>query len=177
MDEKSLIGSARMTIEDSRRVVDGIAEAGINFVAYMPESVFCEATRLMEDDRRFKVISVANENTGIGICAGAWLAGKKPVMMMESPGFLLSTYALARCPLLFGIPILLMVSHRGDTGDSAWWSFYSGEALESTLKALQIPYVKVDDLTHIGKLIVRSQASLDVGENPRALVFTRETFT
>jgi len=38
----------------------------------------------------------------------AWLAGKMPVIILETSGILLSTYALMRCHATFGIPILML---------------------------------------------------------------------
>lgn len=150
--------------------MQGFKEAGINFVVFMPESTMLPAARMIEKDKDFTFIQVSNEGTGAAICAGAWLGGKKPVMLMESPGLLLSSYALARFLLTFGTPVLLIVSHRGDIGDPVWWSSFSGPALKPALEALQIKYVEVSSVDDLKRIIIATQASLGVEESPRAIV-------
>ncbi len=65
---------------------------------------------------------MTNEGEGVAICAGAWLAGKMPAIILETSGILLSTYALMRCHATFGIPILMLSTYRGGLGDQEWYA-------------------------------------------------------
>jgi sulfopyruvate decarboxylase subunit alpha len=156
--------------EASKLLIEGFREAGIDFVSYMPDSVFYTFERIIEHEKSFTVIPVANESTGVAICCGAWLGGKKPVMLMESPGLLLTPYALARLPLLFGIPILLLVCHRGDMGDGVWWSTESYPAVKPLLAGLGVPYEEVDDPIKLKEMVVRAAASLKVSDRLRCIL-------
>jgi len=60
---------------------------------------------------------VAHEGTGIGLCAGAWLAGRRPAALIENFGLFASTYQLLRGHMSFGLPTLIITEFRGDTGD------------------------------------------------------------
>ena len=39
--------------------------------------------------QRFTTVPVTNEGEGVAICAGAWLAGNMPVIVLETSGILL----------------------------------------------------------------------------------------
>ena len=84
-----------------------LTEAGIDFVACMPDSAFLELYQRLEADSGIRYVQVANESDGVGICMGAWLGGARPALLMENTGFALSCYALLRGPAAFGIPMLL----------------------------------------------------------------------
>jgi len=156
--------------EASRLLIEAFKEAGIDFISYMPDSVFYTLERMLDQENGFTVVPVANESTGVAVCCGAWLGGKKPVMIMESPGLLLTPYALARLALLFGIPVLLLVSHRGDAGDGVWWAGESYRVVKPLLEALGIPYDEVDNPADLKKMVVRATASLKVTDHPRCIL-------
>lgn len=160
-----------MKEETAKVIVDALKEAGINYVAYLPDSFFFEVLKLVEKDRDMISISVSNECTGLCMCAGAWLGGKKPVMIMENTGILVSAYGITRLHQPFGIPVLILTSYRGDVGDSWWMSIALGHAYEPILRALSIPYELVSNIKDAQKAIIKSQASAEVSEELRTVVF------
>lgn len=162
-----------MNEENARRFIEAFKKAGINFIAYMPDSVLNNIERKLEEDPYFTAVSVANESCGIGVCSGASLAGKKSAMLMESPGFLLTPYALARLPLLFGLPIILLIVHRGESGDGVWWSAHSGPATTRVLESLNIPHQLIDVPDQIEPAILGASKSVEVNDMPRAILVGR----
>ena len=54
-------------------VVEGLKEAGIDFLTVLSESWLHEVHRQVVADPFFTVVPVANEADGVGICAGTWL--------------------------------------------------------------------------------------------------------
>ena len=59
------------------------------------------------------LIYPAREEEGLGICAGAYLAGRFPVMILQNSG--LGNLVNAYCSLnkYFEIPVFFIISHRG----------------------------------------------------------------
>jgi sulfopyruvate decarboxylase subunit alpha len=161
-----------MKQENAQTIVDAMKAAGINYVAYMPDSFFYDVLKIIEKDPEITSISVSNEGTGLCMCAGAWLGGKKPAMLMENTGILVSAYGIVRLHNLFGIPVLLLLSYRGDVGDGFWWSVPMGHATEPVLRGLQIPYATVKQTDEAKEAILGSQRCCDVGDELRAVLFT-----
>ena len=89
-------------------------------------------------------VQVASENDGVGVCMGAWLGGMKPALLVENTGFTLGTYALLRGPMAFGVPMLLLISHRGELGDERWFSVPFGWATKPLLDSMRITHRSVE---------------------------------
>ena len=60
----------------------------------------------------------------MGIVTGAYLAGRRGIVLMQTSGFATLPNALASLVVPFQIPLLMMVSERGTLGD-----FQLGQAL------------------------------------------------
>src|SRR5512132_3664162 len=98
-------------------IVAGLKSAGINFVATLPDEKMLEVIRAVERDKELKHVPLCREEEGIGICAGAYLAGKKTAIIMQNAGFLNSCNALTTTSLQLQIPIILLLYYAGDIGD------------------------------------------------------------
>ena len=116
------------------RIVAGLKKAGIDFVATLPDEKMVEVIRSVEGDPGLKHIPLCREEEGIGICAGAYLAGKKTALIMQNAGFLNSCNALTTTCLQFQIPTLLLIYYAGDMGDRGFTTL--GSVTEPTLQAL-----------------------------------------
>ena len=67
-----------MTPTDAAKtLITGLKGAGINLVATLPDINLSELLREVDQDRQLIHVPVCREEEGIGICAGAYLAGKK----------------------------------------------------------------------------------------------------
>lgn len=123
----------------------GLRENGVDFVVGLPCSGFTRAQELCLGDPEMRYVGVAHEATGIGICAGAWLGGKRPAALFENFGMMAAAYHLLRGNGTFGIPTLLILEYRGDAGDQEFWS-ETGELTEPLLMAMRINHCVVRDL-------------------------------
>src|SRR4026208_2234213 len=90
-------------------IVSGVKKAGIDFVATLPDEKMLEVIRAVEKDRELKHVPLCREEEGIGICAGAYLAGKKTAIIMQNAGFLNSCNALTTTSLQVQIPLLMLI--------------------------------------------------------------------
>ena len=152
-------------------VVQGLKEAGIGFLTTLSESWLFEVHRKVSKDPFFTVVPVANEAEGVGICAGTWLGGKKSAILMENSGLRVACESLAR---LQGIPVLLLMSYRGDWGDAPWWAASMGATTEPLLTALRIPYRVVRSEEEIVPALARAVRSLNAYRSHVALLFGGE---
>jgi sulfopyruvate decarboxylase subunit alpha len=158
----------------TRAIVEGLKEGGVNFVVYMPDSFFFETIAAIEQDPAFECVSVPNESVGMCLAAGAWLGGKKPVMVMENTGLYVAMNAITRFHQPFGVPVLMLMSYRGDAGDGWWQVNDIGHAFEPTLKGLRVTYELVEDAAQARKAIQLLQTSAGVSEELQAVVFRKE---
>jgi sulfopyruvate decarboxylase subunit alpha len=120
--------------------VKGMKKAGVNIVCYLPDSHLKELYKAVVDDPEFHSVCVTNEGEGVGVCGGVFASGKRAVMIMENSGLRVASESLARLGLGHGIPVVMIMSYRGEFGEPNWWGIPHGITMEPVLEALRIPY-------------------------------------
>lgn len=159
-----------MKQSDAELIGTSLANAGFNFAATLPATQIHTLQAWIADSPRFKTVAVTNEGEGVSICAGAWLAGKMPVIVLETSGILLSTYALMRCHATFGIPILLLSTYRGGLGDQEWYAVHTGAVLPQLLQSLRIPCKVVSSVADMDAMFVDARRTMDASMHPVSIV-------
>jgi sulfopyruvate decarboxylase alpha subunit len=96
-------------------------------------------------------IPATREAEAIGIAAGAYLSGKRPVVYMQNSGLFDSSNDIASLLIPYKIPVLLSVSWRGCPGEDAPQHLVTGKATKSLLDSIEIPYeiLEKDNIDHI----------------------------
>ena len=158
--------------EAAKTIVDGLKRAGINFVATLPDINLADLLREVEEDRDFIHVPVCREEEGIGICAGAYLRGKKCAAIMQNGGFFNSTNAIVSTSLQYQIPILLLIYYAGEIGDRTFST--TGSMTEPVLQALGVRYYVMRDTGGAPELIKRAEILADDSKRPVALLLTKE---
>jgi sulfopyruvate decarboxylase subunit alpha len=159
------------TTEGARQILAGLKEAGINLVASVPDINMLQLIDLLSEDKEIAHVPVGREEEGIGVCAGAHLAGKRPAMLMQNGGLLNSCNGLTTTALQFGIPMLLLVYYAGDMGDNAFHMV--GLATEPVLQGLGIKYTVMRDPAKVKQDIAGAVMAAVGSKRPVALLLTR----
>ncbi len=166
----------KLKAEAVTAIMEGLKEAGIDFVATLPCMAVAPLLPHIMRDPQFKHVPVCNEGDGIVICAGAWMGGKKPALLIENTAVLLGTYALTGLDYMYGgIPMLLIVDHRGSFGDgTAYFFFGGGIVAPAILDILKIPYTVVQESSKLAVEIVRGQKTAEAYGKPVAILLSGE---
>jgi sulfopyruvate decarboxylase TPP-binding subunit len=159
-----------MNQSDAETIGTALADAGFNFAATLPADQLHALQAWVSKSQRFQTVAVSNEGEGMAICAGAWLAGKMPVVILETSGILLSTYALMRCHATFGIPTLMLSTYRGGLGDQEWYSIQTGAVLPELLGALRIPCKVVSRAEEMADIFVDARRTMSSSLHPVSIV-------
>ena len=122
----------------------GLKGAGINLVATLPDINLADFLSEVEEDREIIHVPLCREEEGIGICAGAYLVGKKCAAIMQNGGFFNSNNAIVSTLLQYQIPLLLLIYYAGDIGDRTFST--TGSMTEPVLQALGIRYYIMRDI-------------------------------
>jgi len=155
-------------------IVDGLKEAGVDIVACLPESLLKSTYRLLQREEDLRFIPVSNEADMPGIVVGAYLGGKRAVMMMENSGLRQSCEPIARFAFTHHMPIVMMMAFRGGFPEYNWWGHAHAQTMEPILHALRIPFWLVQRQDEIKSRIKGAFVHADSSQWPVALVFTGE---
>jgi sulfopyruvate decarboxylase subunit alpha len=157
-------------------IIEGVKEAGIDFVVTLPCTAVSPVIPHIMREPQFKHVPVNNEGDGIVICAGAWLGGKKPALLIENTAVILGAYSLTGLDCIFGgIPMLIIVDHRGSFGDGLGYFFFGGGLMApAILDTLKIPYIIVRESNKLAAEIVRGQKTAEAYGKPVAILLSGE---
>ena len=162
-----------MSAQDAAKtIVSGLKDAGISLVATLPDINLSELLYEVENDRDILHVPLCREEEGMGICAGAYLVGKKCAAIMQNGGFFNSNNAIVTTLLQYQIPVLLLIYYAGDVGDRTF--SVSGSLTEPVLHALGIRYYTMRDTSDAPELIMRAQILAEDSKRPLALLLTKD---
>jgi len=158
--------------EAASTIVKGLKEAGIRLIATLPDINVAELLKAVEEDPDVTHVPLCREEEGIGVCAGAYLVGKKCAAIMQNGGFFNSTNAIVSTLLQYQIPLLLLIYYAGDIGDRTFST--SGSMTEPVLHALGIRSYVLREPKYVSEVINRAQILTEDSKRPVALLLTKE---
>lgn len=159
-------------IRAAGKFVDSLKKAGVDFVATLPDLKVVELIRAIDKDPALKHVPLCREEEGVGICAGAYLTGKKPAMVMQNAGLLNSCNALTTTCLQFQIPVLLLIYYAGDFGDRGFATV--GSVTEPVLDALGLRTYILRRPDEVEQTIRGAQVLAEDSRRPVAILLTRD---
>lgn len=116
-----------------------LKEQGFDFFTGVPCSILKGVINYLSEAPDVPYIPATREDEAIGIATGAYLAGKKPVVLMQNSGLGNSIGTLASLVLLYEIPLLLLISWRGYQGKDAPEHLIMGKSTIKILEDIGVP--------------------------------------
>jgi sulfopyruvate decarboxylase subunit alpha len=163
-----------VSVSSSRLIYDALKGVGVRVVSALPETWLVHLIRMAEDDPEMILVRLAKEEEGVGISAGAHFAGVKSAMLMQNHGFLASVNGIVSCAQLYRIPLLMLISARGEFGERDPWQTEGGLVTAHLLDALRIPYDRLDVGEQVGPRIAKAQTLAYSASRPVALLLGRD---
>ena len=114
-----------------------LAGNGIREVSYVPDAGHKRLIELCQADKAMRTVVLTTEEEGLGLVMGAWLAGDKSAVLMQSSGVgnIINTLAtIKECRF----PLLMLVTMRGDEGEFNPWQVPMGQATQTVLEAMGV---------------------------------------
>jgi sulfopyruvate decarboxylase subunit alpha len=127
-------------MKTSLAIYHGLKRAGIDFATSVPCVNLQELLDLVGKDPDIIHVPVTREEEGVGLCAGAWMGGRRPALLMQNSGLGNCINALTSLDILYGIPLLMIISHRGGRGEPMVGQVPMGRLTVPLLDAMRIPH-------------------------------------
>jgi sulfopyruvate decarboxylase subunit alpha len=154
----------------STAVLRGMKKAGVDFVVSVPCVNLKDLIVMIDNDPDIIHVPVTREEEGVGVCAGAYMGGKRTAMLMQNSGLGNSINALASLNELYGIPLLIIMSHRGVEGETVCAQVPMGELTPKLLKTMDIPYFVPSSKQEAEVIIVKAVATAEEKKCPVAVL-------
>jgi phosphonopyruvate decarboxylase len=159
-------------VSPSQQFLDELERQGYNFFTGVPCSLFEGVTRILDAEPRYGYISAVREDSAIGIAAGAYFGGRQPVVLMQNSGLGVSINALVSLNQIYDIPVLIVVSWRGEGGEDAPEHLVMGDVMDPLLDLLRIPWRRLN-LSTLAEDIAALTRTIRETRQPVALVASR----
>ncbi|MBH66869.1 MAG: phosphonopyruvate decarboxylase [Rhodospirillaceae bacterium] len=117
---------------------------GVKTVGYVPDAGLTDLINSCEADNDIRSVVTTTEEEGIGLSAGAWLGGDKSAVLMQSSGVGNTVNAIASIISSCQFPLFMIVTMRGQYGESNPWQIPMGQAVEPVLKSLGVHVFEVE---------------------------------
>ncbi|MCC7346195.1 MAG: decarboxylase [Variibacter sp.] len=121
-------------------VKDTLKRHDVRLVTYVPDNVLKPLITATAEDDFFTAFATTREEEAVGIVSGAVMGGMRGIVLMQTSGFATLANVLASLPLVFQLPVLLMVSERGTLGEFNLGQAMVLRTMRPVLDALSIPY-------------------------------------
>jgi len=89
----------------------------VRLITYVPDNVLTPLIAGVNADNYFLPVTATREDEAIGTVSGAYMAGLRGAVMMQTSGFALIANALASLVLPYQIPVVMVISERGTLGE------------------------------------------------------------
>jgi sulfopyruvate decarboxylase subunit alpha len=163
-----------VSTQNSQIVYDALRACDVQLFSALPETWLVHLIRMAEDDPDATLVRLAKEEEGVGISAGAHLAGVKSAMLMQNHGFLASINGIVSLAHLYRIPLLMLISYRGEFGELDPWQTQGGGVTEPLLDALGIPHTRLEDPAQVASRVRKAQTLAHSANKPVALLLCRD---
>jgi sulfopyruvate decarboxylase alpha subunit len=127
----------------SERFIERLREEGFSFFTGVPCSLLSGLISCLEN--RPDYLPAVREDAAVGLCAGAFMAGRLPVLLMQNSGLGYSLNAFTSLNLIYKIPVLVIMSWRGHLGKDAPEHIIMGDINENLLKTSGMEYAVLGD--------------------------------
>ena len=130
----------REKMEWPGKIVDLLKANDICSISFVPDAVIGRILKVAGEDPYFNLTTLAREEEGIGIITGEYFGGRYGALMMQSSGLGNCVNALASLAIPYQIPLLMLISQRGELGEFNACQVVMGKAIRNILDALGIQH-------------------------------------
>lgn len=125
-------------------VVRVLKSNDVRLITYVPDKVLAPLIKRIHADDYFTVICPAREEEAVGIVTGAYMAGLRGIVLMQTSGFATLPNALASLTVPYQIPMLMMISERGTLGDFQLGQVIVCRTMRPILESLNIEHYAIE---------------------------------
>ena len=146
----------------SEQLLAELKKNGADYFASVPCKLLGDLINLLSEDTAVTHVTATREEEGLGLCAGAFLGGQTPVLVMQNTGVGTLITSLFSLALFYNLPITMIVSHRGTPGEKIGTQVPMSNAVKPLLDVVGVPYFSFShrrEIAKVGRLVTHAQVA------------------
>jgi len=168
-----LENAARMPAEAWDEIVVRVLKANeVKLITYVPDKVLAPLIKRVHADGFFTVLCPAREEEAAGIVTGAYMAGYRGIVLMQTSGFASLPNVLASLAVPYQIPLLMMISERGTLGDHQLGQAIVCRTMRPILESLGIEHHVITRLEDVEFIVERMIKQAFATQAPAAMILS-----
>ncbi|MEP3524825.1 MAG: sulfopyruvate decarboxylase subunit alpha [Hyphomicrobiales bacterium] len=104
-----------MTVND--RILNSFVKNKVEFVTTVPCKQLAGVIEGIEKNDAIMHVPSNKEDEGMGLCAGAYMGGKRSAIIMQNTAIGVTINTLATLIQYYNIPLPMLISYRGEIGE------------------------------------------------------------
>jgi sulfopyruvate decarboxylase alpha subunit len=153
-------------------VLQALKRHDIRLVPYVPDRVLTTLIRNIHADPFFTTFPTAREEEAVGIVSGAWMAGMRGAVLMQTSGFATLANVLASLAIPYQIPLIMFVSERGTLGEFNYGQSLVCRTMRPVLDSLAMEHHTATRLDEFEFMVDRSIKQAITTQAPVALILS-----
>lgn len=140
----------------NERIVADLVENRIDFVTTVPCKQLAGVIDLVDRDERIHHIPSNKEDEGMGLCAGAYMGGKRSAIIMQNTAIGVTINTLVTLIQYYRIPLPMLISYRGEIGEPVACQVEMAVHTKALLAQLNIPayhFHRADDVSEFDAIL------------------------
>jgi len=101
----------------SEEIVESLVRNKVEFVTTVPCKQLADVIDGVEKHPAIMHVPSNKEDEGMGLCAGAYMGGKRPCIIMQNTAIGVTVNTLATLIQYYTMPLPMLISYRGEIGE------------------------------------------------------------
>ena len=134
-------------------IFEVLCATGVTQVAYVPDAGHARLIEMCHANDAMTSVALTTEEEGVALLAGAWLGGARGALLMQSSGVgnCINMLSLAKT---CRFPLLMLVTMRGQWGETNPWQVPMGQITEEVLKLAGVLTFPVETAEAVPETVV-----------------------
>ncbi|MDA5558005.1 sulfopyruvate decarboxylase subunit alpha [Shimia sp. MMG029] len=151
-----------MATKMDQQIVNDLKAAGIDYVTSVPCKQLAGVIEVLDETSEIMHMPSNKEDEGMGLCAGAYMGGMKPCIVMQNTALGVVVNTLATLIQFYQIPLPMLISYRGEVGEPVACQVEMALHTKAILNQLHIPtyhFHKPEDAAELPGILEYCQMS------------------
>lgn len=153
-------------------VIEKLRQNDVRLVTYVPDNMLKPLINTTTEDPFFNAFATTREEEAVGIVTGAWMAGMRGIVLMQTSGFATLPNVIASLACASQIPLLMVVSERGTLGEFNLGQAMVARTMRPLLDSLGIEHHTVSRLDEVDFIFDRTIKQAFATQAPACLILS-----
>lgn len=137
-------------------IMDALKANNVGFVTTVPCKQLAGVIEKIDQSDDIIHVPANREDEGMGLCAGAFMGGRRPAIIMQNTAIGVTINTLVTLTQYYRMPLPMLISYRGELGEPVACQVEMAVHTKALLAQLHIPtyhFHHRDDVEELDKII------------------------